>query len=450
MESKADGAGVSRREFMVGAAAVSIAALAADIGTRAFAEGTDTLKVGLVGCGGRGTGAFHQHVVESKQPGMVAWAVGDVFMDKARGFARSLKGWGDQNQVADRVFGGFDNYKQVVDSGIDILVTATPPGFRPQIVAYAIDKGKHVFMEKPVAVDSNGTRLMLETAEKAKAAKLAIVCGAQRRHQQGYLQTMAKIQEGVLGDLVGGQFMWRTDGPQGPWVRMGRRKGPDGLNLTWQLDNWYHFNWVCGDQIVEQHVHNLDIMMWCFNDVHPTEVYAIGYRAEGRAGRPDYSHIYSGISAEFTFPNGAKCMSWSGHGLRIDGGVGERIVGTKGTSDCSGRIDLYDKTKVTIPKVAVQNGDPYVQEHIDLIQSIRKGEPLNECKRIAESTFCAIAAREAAYSGKRIHWDTLLKKDFSLMPPAELLDLDKDPEIVNPPVPVPGIYGPGSMSTKPA
>jgi predicted dehydrogenase len=447
MEANTDGAGVSRRDLLKGAAAASIAALAADIGSRAFADGTDTIKVGLVGCGGRGSGAFHQNVVDSAQPGMLAWAVGDVFIDKARGMANGCKGWGAKAKIEDRVFGGFDAYKKVIDSGIDLLVTATPPGWRPTIVSYAIEKGKNVFMEKPVGVDSAGIRTMLAAAEMAKQKGLTVVCGAQRRHQQNYLSTMAQILDGAIGEPVSGQFGWRGGGI---WEHNGRRKKDDKgnprFNLSWELDNWYHFTWLCGDQICEQHVHNIDVMNWCFADQHPTEAYGISYRIEGHgnAGRPVYSECCSGMAIEYSFPNGAKCMSWSGHGGAIDGYGGERIVGTKGVADCGGGISMYDKSKVNIPKVHVDNGDPYVQEHIDLINSIRKGAGLNEAKRIAESTFTAILGREAAYSGKRVRWDTLLKADFNLMPPAELLDLDKDPDIPQRPLPIQGLYRPGT------
>ncbi len=436
MDSKATGAEFGRRDFVKGA---TVAALAAGIGTRAFAQGTDTIKVGLVGCGGRGTGALDQNVRASGQPGMVVHAVGDVFEDKAKGFGANItKNWGDKAKIDDRMFGGWDAYKKVIDSGIDLLVTATPPGVRPYICAYAIEKGKHVFAEKPVAVDAHGVNVMLEAAKMADEKKLCFVTGTQRRYQAPYLGTMQLIHDGALGDIVTGYVGWRGGGI---WERLGKRKSPDSFALSWQLDNWYHFNWLCGDQIVEQHVHNLDVLMWAFKDVHPTSCYAIGYRVDGNngGGRPTYSHMYSGISAEFTFPNGAKCMSWSGHG-NIDGYGGEQIVGTKGKSNCTDGITLNDGSKIARVDVKVDNGDPYVQEHIALIKHIRAGEQVNEAKRIAESTFMAVMAREAAYSGKRVSWDALLKSDFSLMPPAELLDLEKDPDIPVPPVAVPGRY----------
>ena len=439
MDSKASGADLTRREVLKGAAAMSVAALASDIGTRAFAAGSDIIKVGLVACGGRGTGALSQCVQGSGQPGMVAWAVGDVFIDKARNFGKGLSKWGEKAKIEDRMFGGIDNYKQVVDSGIDLLVTAAPPGWRPYHVSYAIEKGKHVFMEKPVSVDAKGTNMLLAAAKVADEKKLSVVTGTQRRYQAGYQSTMKLIHDGVIGDLIGGQFGWRGGGI---WERKDHRKGDNGLNLKFQLANWYHFNWLCGDQIVEQHVHNLDVMMWCFQDVHPTDAYGVGYRVEGAkgGGRPDYSKMYSGMSVEYTFPNGAKCMSWSGHGAGIDGYGGERIVGTKGTSNCSGGVSLYGKEKVETPKITPLHGDPYVAEHIALIQAIRAGKPINETKRIAESSFVAVMGREACYSGKRVNWDSLLKSDFSLMPPAELLDIEKDPEIPVPDVAVPGIY----------
>ncbi|HAZ62296.1 MAG TPA: oxidoreductase [Armatimonadetes bacterium] len=367
---------------------------------------------------------------------MVAWAVGDVFLDKAQGFGRRIDDeWGDKADIGDRMFGGFDNYKQVIDSDIDILVTAAPPGFRPMVIQYAVEKGKHVFMEKPVAVDAHGCNIMFEAARQADEKGLTIVAGTQRRYQANYQGTMSLIHAGGLGELTGGDFGWRGGGI---WERGGRRKG-ERNNLQWQLENWYHFNWLCGDQIVEQHVHNLDVMLWCFQDQHPTSAYGVGYRVEGAAGRPSYSHMYSGMAVQFEFPNGARCMSWSGHG-NIDGYWGERIVGTNGTSNCVDGLDLYSGVKVPRQDVQVAHGDPYVQEHWAMIDAIRNGRQINDTKAVTESTFMAVMGREACYSGKRVDWDSLLASDFSLMPDEDLLDLEADPDIPIPEIAVPGRY----------
>ena len=414
---------MTRRDIIkTGAALGAMATFGALKTNYAWAQGNGRIKVGLVGCGGRGTGAAGDASKASKDVQIVA--LGDVFPWRINDARNNLKGLGDQFAVPeDKGFVGFDAYKQVVDNGgIDLVIFATPPGFRPLHVAYAVDKGKHVFMEKPVAVDPVGARSIIASGEVAKAKKLAIVTGTQRRHQQRYIETIQHIRDGDIGDVTSGRIYWNQGGL---WMNK-REEG--WSDVEWQLRNWLYFTWLSGDHIVEQHVHNIDVMNWVM-DATPTKVYGMG----GRQVRTDpaYGHIFDHFAIEYEFPNGAL---WAGQCRQIDGTasrVGEDIIGSKGTAYTGGTRGA---------KTWRFDGDernPYEQEHVDLIASIQKGEPLNEAKRIAESTLTAIMARESAYTGQEVTWDQIMNSSLSLAP-VPLDQLKMDMKLAIPEVPMPG------------
>ena len=390
---------------------------------------TDTIKVGVLGCGGRMSGAVRQNL--NADPGVVIVAVADLFEGKAKGMANSLRNeakYKDRIKIEpDHIFSGFDCHEKLAKCEADVLLMATAPAFRGQQMLAAVKAGKHIFTEKPVATDPEGCRQVMEAAKIAEEKKLAIVCGTQRRHEFSRVELMKRIHEGAIGELVAGQCYWYGEGI---WYR--------GLEwpmseLEWQCHNWYHFTWLSGDQICEQHIHNIDVMNWCFNGP-PAKITAVGGRQcrdySGQAkdvckklngGKLDGWEKYNGdiychIFAEFEYPNGARCISFSGHGPG-QGRGGERLYGTKGTSDCS-NSHSGDKPW----RYQGAHSDPYDQEHIDLMKSIREGKPLNEGKRIAESTLTAIGARIAAYTGRTITWDWLLKtKKFDQVPKTETL-----------------------------
>lgn len=402
------------------AAVVATAAAALPV----HAAGTDKIKVGLLGCGGRGSGAIRQCL--DADPGIEVIAVADLFEKKARGQRDSLmkekKYQGRVDIKDDHVFWGFDCHEKLARTDCDLLVMATAPAFRGRQMMAAVNapKPKHIFTEKPVATDVAGCRLVMEASKIAEQKGLAVVCGTQRRHEFSRVELFKRIHGGELGELVGGQCYWYGGGI---WYR-GLDKGlkDDMTELEWQCHNWYHFTWLSGDQICEQHIHNIDVMNWCFNGP-PKKFTAVGGRncrdyskqakevCKALTGKEEGWEKYNGdiwdhVFAELEYANGARCLSFSGHGPG-NGRSGEKVVGTKGTSDCNGKIFGPDG------KVSWSYSGPNVngqaQEHVDMIQSIRAGKPLNEGQRIAESTLTAIGARIAANTGQSFSWDWLLK-----------------------------------------
>jgi myo-inositol 2-dehydrogenase / D-chiro-inositol 1-dehydrogenase len=404
------------------ALAATTLAVAGVMANKVYAKGSDIIKVGLLGCGGRGSQAIEQNL--NADPGTVVVAVADLFENKARARRGALIAkYKDRAQIPDdNVFSGFDCHLKLAQCNADLLCMATAPGFRGRQLMAAIKAGKHVFTEKPVGTDVAGCKEVIEASKLAEQKGLAIVAGTQRRHEPGRMELMKYIHDGAIGELVGGQCYWYGDGI---WYR-GYEKGM--TELEWQCHNWYHFTWASGDQICEQHIHNIDVINWCF-DGPPKKITAIGGRQtrdySGQAkdvcrkfngnenGWEKYNgDIYDHITAEFEYANGARCMSFSGHGPG-QGRGGEKILGTKGSSDCAGGYSGEKSWRYKGP-----NPNPYDQEHADLLKSIRDGKPLNEGVRVAESCLTAIAARLSAYTGKPVTWDWLMKEcKQNLVPP---------------------------------
>jgi predicted dehydrogenase len=426
---------MSRRDLLKNTAAASAAVAAVGLGANfAYAQASDKLRVGLVGCGGRGTGAAQDCVMHSDNVELVA--MGDAFKDRLDGSKNALREkLGDRFKVSDDTsFVGLDAYKQVIASDIDLVILATPPGFRPMHIEAAVDAGKHIFAEKPVATDPTGVRSVLESAKKIKEKNLAFVTGTQRRHQTGYIETIKRIHDGEIGDVIGGQCYWN----QGFLWSFPRQ--PEWSDTEWQMRNWYYFTWICGDHIVEQHVHNIDVMNWAIGD-HPIKAYGMG----GRQVRTDplYGHIYDHFAIEYEYKSGARVISMCRHWENSDNRVSERVVGTKGVSDPSGVIWGSDKKTAyrfrekedqSKTEARAERKSAYQQEHIDLIKSIRDGKPLNEAKQVAESTLTAIMGRMSAYTGKEVSWDAALNSKLDLFPK----DLRLDGTMSVPPVPMPG------------
>ena len=401
--------------------------LAGSIASTAYAQGTGKIKIGLLGCGGRGNGALRQCL--QADPGIEVIALADLFENRVRGvrngIERDEKFKGRVKIDDDHLFWGFDCHEKLARCEADLLLMATAPAFRGQQMMAAIKAGKHIFTEKPVATDVAGCKQVMEASKIATEKGLAIVCGTQRRHEFSRVELMKRIHDGQIGELVGGQCYWYGGGI---WYR----DNAEGMSeLEWQCHNWYHFTWLSGDQICEQHIHNIDVLNWCFNGP-PKRFTALGgrgcrdYTEQAKKvcrtlnnGSEDGWEKYNGdiwdhIFAEFEYANGAKCLSFSGHG---PGGRGnsEKIVGTKGTSNCSDRISGENAWRYEGPHV---NGMD--QEHIDLIKSIRSGEPLNEGQRIAESTLTAIGARISAYTGRSFNYSWLLNASKQDLVPKEL------------------------------
>jgi len=414
---------ISRRTFIKGTAASAALIGAATMGlsSRAWAAGSDVIRVGVIGCGGRGSGAAYDCL--NADPGTKIVALGDLFKDRVDGLFGRLTGDEKMKSRVDlspeKCYTGFDAYQKVIAGGVDMVILATPPGFRPTHVEAAVNAGKHVFMEKPVAVDAPGVRKVMAAGELAKTKNLGIVTGTQRRHSLNYVETMKRIHEGAIGEIISAQAYWNQGGL---W---NHARKPEWTDMEWQIRNWLYFTWLSGDHIVEQHVHNLDVVNWAM-DAHPIKAVGMG----GRQVRTDpaYGHIFDHFAVEYEYPSGARMMSMC---RQIDGccnNVSERVAGTKGTSNCGSMIRGATEWKYEGP-----NPSGTVQEHADLIKSIRDGKPLNEAQRIAESVLTAIMGRMSAYTGQEISWDQALNSKEDLTP----AKLELGP-IAVPPVAVPG------------
>ncbi len=384
-------ASITRRNFIKTSVGASLAAaIPGNLGLHA--QGSDTIRVGVVGCGGRGTGAAIDCL--NAAPGVEIVAMGDLFQDRIdSSLKRIQQAHPDKVKVTkDKCFTGFDNYLKVAACPeVNLIVTAAAPGFRPLHLKAAVEAGKNVFMEKPVAVDPVGVRSVIASSDLARKKGLAIVSGTQRRHQQRYVELMKRINNGEIGEIAGGQCYWN----QGElWVV---KKTPQMSDMEWQCRNWLYFTWLSGDHIVEQHVHNIDVMNWALGSL-PVKVMAMGGRQQRTA--PEYGNIYDHFAVEFEYPNGVRVLSMCRQIKGCADRVEERIVGTKGYAFGYGEIHGTNFWKF--------DGDepnPYVQEQADLIASIRAGKPLNEGRRIAESTLCAIMGRMSAYTGRAISWE---------------------------------------------
>jgi len=410
---------VSRRDFMKGTAVAGAATLMTGFASNvAHAAGTDVVKVGVIGCGSRGSGATGNCLEAAKHAGVnvQVWACGDLWKDRAVNH-------GKKHQVPEeRCFGGFDNYKGVLASGVDSIITAAPPGFRPYHFAAAIAAGKHVFMEKPVCVDPWGYNQVCKAADMAKEKNLTVVAGTQRRHEKRRQETLKRIHDGAIGDLVGGQCYW-MGGP----VTHKRPRKPGMSDIEWQCLNWFAWCWTCGDHIVEQHVHNIDMILWAFN-THPVSAVGVG----GRAARPEPGNIYDHHAVEFRFANGVRVASYCSQFGKASHRVSERVVGAKGLSGLSGSIEGENAWTFDGKDI-----NPYVQEHIDCLNSILgKGKHWNEGRQVAESAMAAVLGRMCTYTGREIKWDWAVKASKLKLGPANM-NVSFGP-YTPPPVAVPG------------
>ena len=417
--------GASRRDFLKTSTAAVVGGTIASTLTSlpgAYAAGSDEIKVGVIGCGGRGTGAIDN--VLSAAEGVRLVAMGDLFKDRLADSLKNLSKHGEKAAVpADRQFVGWDAYEKVIASDVNYIILATPPAFRPMYLKAAIEAGKNIFTEKPVAVDGAGIKQVYELADLAKSKGLAIAAGTQRRHHAAYLETMKRVKDGAIGEVVAARVFWNQGGL---WTKP---RQPEWTDMEWQLRNWLYFTWLSGDHIVEQHVHNLDVANWAMGKA-PVRVFGVG----GRQARtqPEYGHIFDHFGLDFEYDNGVHVLSMCRQQAGTPGLVGEFLVGTTGTTTTiDGR--QYEIAGPNAWKWSGEFTNPYQQEHTDLIASIRAGSPINELRQVADSTLTAIAGREAAYTGKVIAFEQLVATPTSLMP----AKLEFGP-IAVPPVAVPG------------
>ncbi len=398
----------TRRDFIRGGAAAGGAALVVALRPPAVhAAGSDEIRIGLVGCGGRGRGAAADAVKSS--PGVRVVAIGDAFADRVSEARERLKELGDAGAVPDqRAFVGLDAYERVIAAPeVNYVILATPPGFRPLHLAAAVAAGKHVFTEKPVAVDGPGIRSVLASGEAARAKGLAVGAGTQRRHQQGYVEALARVRDGAIGEIVSARAYWN----QGAlWTKP---RQPGWSDVEWQMRNWLYFTWLSGDHIVEQHVHNLDVVNWAMG-AHPVRAMGMG----GRQSRisPEYGCCFDHFAVDYEYANGAHMLSMCRQIPDCANRVAETIVGTKGSCELDSGARRYEITGGGAYRFSGAETNPYVQEHTDLIASIRSGKPLNEVQAVAESTLTAIMGRLSAYTGKAVTWDEALQSSDSIVP----------------------------------
>jgi myo-inositol 2-dehydrogenase / D-chiro-inositol 1-dehydrogenase len=426
----------TRRNFIKTATATAAGvAAASQIARTAHAQGSDEIRFVLVGCGGRGTGAAEQIMDAKGKTRLVA--VADAFERNAKGclgqLSRKHKDKVDVSQ--EKTFTGLDAYKRAIDIDCDLVVIATPPGYKPQQFDYAISKGKHVFMEKPVASDAAGVRRVLKAVEESKKKNLMVGIGLQRRHEPNYIETIKRIHDGEIGDVICTRVYWNGGGI---WHRPRQEVQTE---MAYQTNNWYHFNWLSGDQICEQHIHNLDVGCW-LKGSYPVECNGMGGGEQRMGGDRRLSQIFDHTFCEYTFADGTKMYS---QGRHLEGGwgnVSEFAHGTKGTANPAGEIFGANAWKFSGQGV---NG--HAQEQLDLVAALQAGEIYNEGEYGAHSTLCAILGREACYSGKVVKWDELLANGKDLCPGIDNYTMDSTPPTVPDengyyPVPVPGKYNP--------
>jgi predicted dehydrogenase len=391
---------------------------------------TDLIRVGLIGAGGRGTGALQQAL---SVPGsnVKVTAVADAFENRIKGALKAVEGMeGKVDVPEDRQFKGLDGFQKVLDH-CDLVILATPPGFRPFHFDAAIKAGKHVFMEKPVCVDSFGARLCLEAAKMADEKKLKVVVGLQRHYDSVYRATLEKVREGLAGDLIGGQVYWNGSGI---WYR----KREEGQNeMQFQVNNWYHFNWLCGDHICEQHVHNIDVANW-FLDALPVSAYGVGGRQQRTPGQP--SEIYDHHAVNFTYPNGVSIASQCKQFPGGDNRVNEEFQGTKGFVKIG---EITDYAGKVLWKYEGPRPNAYQVEHDELHDAIRRDVPLNNAYYGTTSSFSAVLGRMATYSGKVQNFEKALALPYRTMP--ENLTWESTPPVVpdaegNYPLPMPASF----------
>lgn len=403
--------GMSRRRFLQSS---SLAIAAAATVPLVHAEGGDLLKIALVGCGGRGSGAADQALKAAGNAKIVALC--DVLPEKLEKGLESLKTQhADKVDVpADRQFTDFDGYKKAIALA-DVVILATSPGFRPIHFEEAVRQGKHVFMEKPVATDAPGIRQVLAAAEEAKKKNLKVGVGFQRHHQKGYLEIVKRIQDGALGDIQLLRCYW--DG--------GSRDGVERLDgeteMHYQIRNWYYFTWLSGDHIVEQHVHNIDVCNW-IKGAHPVRAQGMGGRQVRNAKR--HGQIFDHHFVEYEYADGSRMLSQC---RQIHGcwpSVSEHAHGTKGTADLAADRKLF-AIKGANPwryDTKQPQKSPYQQEHDDLFAAIRNDKPYNEAEMGAISTMTAILGRMCTYSGQQIDWDDALNSKIELLPKTFSMD----------------------------
>ena len=429
----------SRRTFLKSSTAAAAGTVLAGglnlgIARTAHAAGSDVIQFALIGCGGRGTGAAAQ--LMTADPNVKLIAMADAFEDKAKASLQRLKKQHEKqiDVPPDRIFAGLDAYKKAISSDADLIAIATPPGFRPLFYAAAIAAGKNVFMEKPCCVDAPGYKSLMETNKVADQKGLFVAVGLQRHHEPRYMETVKRIQDGQIGDVMFQRVYWNGQGiwnrPREPWM----------TEMQYQVNNWYHFCWLSGDNICEQHIHNLDVANWVKN-AHPVEANGMGGCTERYLGdNKGTGQIFDHHFVEFTYADGTKVYSQCRQMKNTWGSVSEWAQGTKGLANCSGRIEGENAWRFR-----GKSPEGHQQEQRDLIAALRAGKRYNEGYYGASSSMTSVFGRMATYSGKVVKWDEALAEGTSSFP--KVLSWEAPAPVTkgpdgNYPIPIPGVHPP--------
>ncbi|MEW5980001.1 MAG: Gfo/Idh/MocA family oxidoreductase [Acidobacteriota bacterium] len=401
----------SRRRFLKTAALTTAGVIESNrfMARSAHVAGSDLLRVGLIGCGGRGTGAAAQAL--NADPNVKLVAMGDAFADHIE---RSLKELQQDQKVAGKIdvpperrFAGFDNYQYVIEN-VDVVLLAEPPHFRPRHLKAAIDAGKHVFAEKPIAVDSPGVRSVLATCEEARKKNLSVGSGLCLRYHYGNREAVQRIHDGAIGEVVAVQ----ANDFRGPiWMR---ERQPGMSDMEWQIRNWYYFTWLSGDFIVEQHVHYLDVCSWIMKGEYPVKAIGTGGR-QVRTG-PEYGHIYDHHSVIYEYANGAKLFGTCRQQPGCANDAAAYALGAKGRAEVSTRRQVISGSSGQW-QYKGQNNNMYQTEHDELFASIRNGKPVNDGQFMSMVTLLAIMGRTATYTGRLVTWDEVMNSTEDLSPP---------------------------------
>jgi predicted dehydrogenase len=414
---------LSRRKFLATSAAATLAAV-----SNVHAAGKDTLRIGLIGCGSRGTGAAAQALNADKNVKLTA--MGDAFEDRLKGSLETLEG---DEKIAGKVdvkpehrFVGFDAYEKVLASGVDVVLLTTPPHFRPMHLKAAVEAGKHIFAEKPCAVDAPGVRSVLESCKAAQKKNLSIVSGLCLRSHDGFRETVRRLHEGAIGDVIALQA---NDYRGSNW---GKPRQRDWTDMQYQMRNWYNFTWLSGDFNVEQHVHFLDVCAWVMKNKYPTKAMGLGGR-QVRTG-DEFGHIYDHFSIVYEYEDGARLYSNCRQQKGCKGDISAQVFGTKGKANLSERRKGLSIHAGSDWLYSGEERNMYQTEHDELFAAIRKDKPINNGEYMACSSLLAIMGRMAAYTGDLITWEMAQKSVEDLSPPRYDWDLKLPP----PPVAMPG------------
>jgi len=424
----------TRRQFLKKTATATAAIGAIAIPRQVHAAGSDTLRVGVVGCGGRGTGAVANALTADPHTQLVA--MGEAFADRAASSLAELRSDASiASRIvvdADHIFSGFDAFKKVIDSDVDVVILATPPHFRPEHLKYAIEKGKHCFVEKPIAVDAPGVKSVMETCAEAKKKNLSIVSGLCWRYDPAVRETIQRLQDGAIGDILDIETSFNTG------TLWHRGDEPEWSRMEYQMRNWYYYTWLCGDHIVEQAIHNLDRAAWLLGDASPVRAMGIG----GRQQRTDkkFGHIFDHHVVFYEYANGVRvnlsCRQQDNCGVRI----GDLVQGSEGTAQIlKKQINGKNKWRYRSsgrkeePDNDMRRG-MYVTEHQELFKSIRTSNPINNGDYMCNSTMIAIMGRMCTYTGQTLTWDQALNSQERLGPTEYQWG-----DLPEPPVAVPGV-----------